>query len=188
MARKSWRQLSNAVIKADCFFVQVMTSAGGHPFSNNEGGSSSNPFHNNNNVMKADPSSNCHQAIHASPVNGGDVDYQMADEDSSSSPLQMTSLGSAGSAMTATAMTAARQQLPFLNNAAAKQAVLTDLNQNETERYAATGLTGAETAAACNDVKPTLADLAVLSTTAATKSPSHSEPSTSSLSPEPELS
>ena len=169
--------------------MQVMTSAGGHPFSNSGGGSSSNPFHNNNNVMKADPASNCHQAIHASPVNGGDVDYQMADEDSSSSPLQMTSLGSAGSAMTATAMTAARQQLPFLNNAAAKQAVLTDLNQNETERYAASaGLTGSETAAACSDVKPTLADLAVLSTTAATKSPSHSEPSTSSLSPKPELS
>merc|ERR1712200_57988 len=104
--------------------------------------------------MGADPTSNCHQAIHPSPVNGGgggDVDYQMADEDSSSSPLHMTSLGSGGSAMSVTAMTAARQQLPFLNTAAAKQAVLTDLNQNETERYAATGLTGgAETvAAAC---------------------------------------
>ena len=55
-----------------------MTSAGGHPFSNSGGGSSSNPFHNNNNVMKADPASNCHQAIHASPVNGGDVGLLIA--------------------------------------------------------------------------------------------------------------
>ena len=170
----------------------------GHPFAN-----PGSHFLNNNSILKVDPQLN-NSSPHLEYGGGGGMD----EEESSNSPgLQMTPLQNVGSSAPPVerngghggAIAAVRTQGPQFfggasSHANAKQAV-TDLNQNETETAAGGrgyqgGSVNAEATVATQasaDVKPSLAELTA-TVGATNRSPTHSEPSTSSLaSPKPEF-
>ena len=152
-------------------------------------GSGFGNFHNNNHIIKG----KANFALNRNGQGGVQVlerspDYDI--DESSSSPLQMTSLDSGniisnGTGDSLTTVTTIRTGNFFNSSDSVKQA-MTDLNQNETDNFATTG---SDQTLGLQDIKPSLAELTTANGLSSDQkkwvtSPSTSESST--LSPKPD--